>query len=57
MASGAKFNLDKTEILPISTKPHRERVIQQHKLNDLDEPWHDMVNITKDGNPIRMLGA
>ncbi|KAG2063307.1 hypothetical protein BDR04DRAFT_947200, partial [Suillus decipiens] len=57
MASGARFNLEKTEILPIGTKLHRERVVLQRRLNDLDEPWHNMVNIAKDGSPIRTLGA
>jgi hypothetical protein len=38
MASEAKFNLEKMEIQSIGTKLHREQVVQQRKLNDLDEP-------------------
>ncbi|KIK38569.1 hypothetical protein CY34DRAFT_60764, partial [Suillus luteus UH-Slu-Lm8-n1] len=56
-ASGAKFNLEKTEILPIGSKTHRERVLTQRKLNNLDNPWNESVKIAKDGSPIRTLGA
>ncbi|KIK44094.1 hypothetical protein CY34DRAFT_41449, partial [Suillus luteus UH-Slu-Lm8-n1] len=56
-ASGAKFNLGKTEILPIGTAEHRQRVIQTRKLNEKDNPWQDQIRIAQDGNPIRSLGA
>jgi ribonuclease HI len=49
--------MEKTEILPIGTKTHRERVIEQRKINPLDEPWHTSVRVAKDGHPIRTLGA
>ncbi|KAG2336709.1 hypothetical protein BDR05DRAFT_978714 [Suillus weaverae] len=56
-ASGTKFNMEKTEVLPIGTKMHREQVVLQRKLNELDEPWPESVCIAKDGNPICTLGA
>ena len=34
---GAKFNKEKTEIIPIGTKTHWEQVIQLRKLNLADD--------------------
>ncbi|KAG2063741.1 hypothetical protein BDR04DRAFT_1131022 [Suillus decipiens] len=48
LASGAKFNLEKTEILPIGSKTHQEQVVQQRKLHPQDEAWNDLVHIAKD---------
>ncbi|KIK36156.1 hypothetical protein CY34DRAFT_34249, partial [Suillus luteus UH-Slu-Lm8-n1] len=56
-ASGAKFNLEKTEILPIGSKTHRESVITNRKLHEHDTPWNEQIRIARDGNPIRTLGA
>lgn len=56
-ASGAKFNLEKTEILPIGSPAHRASVVINRKFNEDDEPWSDHVKIASDGNPIRTLGA
>ena len=56
--SGAKFNLEKTEIIPIGTPEHRQKVIDRRKVNDLDkEPLTDRIHIARDGESIRMLGA
>lgn len=55
--SGAKFNLNKTEILPIGSKEHRAATIRNRRLNDDDDPWEDKIRIAEDGNPIRSLGA
>lgn len=57
LASGAKFNLEKTEILPIGSKTHRTHVIEQRKINTLDNPWNTSVKVAKGGCPIRSLGA
>ncbi|KAJ8587400.1 hypothetical protein M405DRAFT_852875 [Rhizopogon salebrosus TDB-379] len=56
-ASGAKFNLAKTEILPIGSREHRESTQRNRKLNEEDEPWDERIHIAKDGTPIRSLGA
>jgi hypothetical protein len=37
-ASGAKFNKEKTEIIPVGTKAHRERVIETRKINPNNTP-------------------
>ena len=56
-ASGAKFNITKTEIIPIGTPEYREKLIQTRKLNDKCPPFPEGINIAKDGEPIRILGA
>ena len=56
-ASGEKFNKEKTEIIPIGTKAHRERVIQSRRLNPADTPIQADVHIAQDGESVRSLGA
>ena len=56
-ASGAKFNKEKTEIIPIGKKAHRERVIQTRKINPEDQPITNDIHIVEDGEAIRSLGA
>ena len=56
-ASGAKFNLSKTEILPIGSREHRETTIRNRRMNEDDDPWDENIRIASDGNPIRTLGA
>ena len=56
-ASGAKFNKEKTEIIPIGSKTHRERVIQTRKLHPDDKPILDSVRIARDREAVRSLGA
>ena len=57
IASGAKFNLEKTEIIPIGTEEHRNRVLTTRKITITDPPLHQSINISKDGNAVRCLGA
>ena len=56
--SGAKFNLGKTEIIPIGSETHRERVVRTRKINQ-DEifPIMDGIKIAQDGDAVRLLGA
>ena len=56
-ASGAKFNLEKTEIIPIGTLEHRERVCSSRKITENDPPLTQNIKITSDGNAVRCLGA
>jgi len=37
-ASGTKFNIEKTEVIPTGTKPHRQRVITTRCINPSDPP-------------------
>ena len=58
IASGAKFNIDKTEIIPIGSPNHREQVIRTRKVNPNDrEPLSERIRIANDGDAIRFLGA
>ena len=57
-ASGAKFNHDKTEIIPFGSEAHRTQVITTRKLNPQDiTPLEDRIRIAKDGDAIRSLGS
>ena len=57
LASGAKFNLEKTEIIPIGTQTHRERIWSTRKVSIDDPPLHLDIRVAKDGNAVRCLGA
>ncbi|KAA1469622.1 hypothetical protein DENSPDRAFT_773523, partial [Dentipellis sp. KUC8613] len=57
-ASGAKFNINKTEIIPIGTPAYRNRLTTQRTLNPTDAlPLDPQIRISPDGHPIRYLGA
>jgi exonuclease III len=56
-ASGAKFNTEKTEILPIGSKEHREHTINTRRIHPEDHTIPDNVHILKDGESFRSLGA
>jgi hypothetical protein len=56
-ASSAKFNTGKTEIIPIGRLEYRQSVINTRKINDHDITIPDSVNIAKDGESVRILGA
>ena len=55
--SGAKFNKEKTEIIPIRTKAHRNTIIQTRKLHPEDQPIQNNIRIAQDREAIRSLGA
>ena len=56
--SGAKFNMEKTEIIPIGSESHRKEVADHRKINPCDvEPLDNRIRIAKDGEAIRLLGA
>ncbi|KAA1479859.1 hypothetical protein DENSPDRAFT_862081 [Dentipellis sp. KUC8613] len=58
LVSGAKFNKEKTEIIPIGTPEHRARVLETRKLHEDDpQPLEDGIHIVSDGDSIRYLGA
>lgn len=58
LASGARFNLEKTEIVPFGTEAHRNVVITTRKINPSDNaPLNECIRIARDGEAIRILGA
>jgi len=56
-ASGAKFNLEKTEVIPVRTKNYREQVIQTARTNHTSAPFNENIQIAREGQAIRILGA
>ncbi len=56
-ASRARFNADKTELLPIGPKSYREKVLTTRCLNDGGVPIPLDVRIVPDGTAMRLLGA
>ena len=57
-ASGAKFNIEKTEIILIGMEDHRYIIVATCKINPLDQSQlNNRIHITKDGEAVRSLGA
>ncbi|KIM54241.1 hypothetical protein SCLCIDRAFT_137286, partial [Scleroderma citrinum Foug A] len=57
LASGAKFNLEKTEVIPIGTPVYRERIWTSRKISEVDPPLPQDIQIAEDRNAVRCLGA
>ena len=56
--SGAKFNIEKTEIIPIGTETHRNIMVNTRKVHPTDEkPLDQKIRIAKDGEVVHSLGA
>ena len=56
--SGARFNIEKTEIIPMGTADHRKTVAKTRKINPLDRsPLPDRIHIAQDGEAVRILGT
>jgi len=56
--SGARFNKEKTEIIPIGKKTHRNSVADTRKINPQDnDPLPPNIRIARDGEAVRILGA
>ena len=55
---GAKFNTEKTKIVPIGLQEHRARMVETRKLNqDERAPLDEKIKIARDKEAIRLLGA
>lgn len=57
IASGARFNVEKTEIMPIGTPEHRQNLIRSRKNHATHEPLGQEIHIAVEGEPMRTLGA
>jgi len=55
--SGAKFNENKTIILPTGTPEYRARVVATRKHNPNDPIIPENIIIAQDGRPVRILGS
>lgn len=57
-ASGAKFNIEKTKIIPVGNPNHCQRMITTRKLNKRERALLDeRIKIAEDQEAIRILGA
>ncbi|OCH95328.1 hypothetical protein OBBRIDRAFT_717744, partial [Obba rivulosa] len=56
-ASGAKFNIGKTEIIPIGTEEYRQRVVTTRRMNSTSAAIPAAIHIAHDGEATRSLGA
>ncbi|KAF9497964.1 hypothetical protein BDN71DRAFT_1386540, partial [Pleurotus eryngii] len=56
-ASKAKFNISKTEIIPIGTPEYRKCVVDKHRIGLLSEEIPIAITITQDGDSTHLLGA
>ena len=55
--SGAKFNKEKTEIIPLGSRDQRDSILSTRYLNDGNAEIPHHVHIAKEGEPVRILGA
>jgi exonuclease III len=55
--SGAKFNIEKTEIIPLGNPTQRSEIIASRKLSAESEEFPTHVHLAREGEPVRILGA
>ncbi|KIL69182.1 hypothetical protein M378DRAFT_190406 [Amanita muscaria Koide BX008] len=56
-ASGARFNIRKTVVIPLGNKAYREKLVRSRKLNPTGAPIPREVHIAEEAEPIRILGT
>ncbi|KAI0054455.1 hypothetical protein BV25DRAFT_1784342, partial [Artomyces pyxidatus] len=57
IASTARFNLNKTEIIPIGKPTYRAQLIASRQMNDNALPLPPGIHIATEGEAVRSLGA
>ncbi|KAF5341132.1 hypothetical protein D9611_005853 [Ephemerocybe angulata] len=57
MASGAKFNIDKTTVIPLGNEIYRHRMRRRRKIRKGSARIPANVHIAQEGEPVRILGA
>ncbi|KZV80057.1 hypothetical protein EXIGLDRAFT_560163, partial [Exidia glandulosa HHB12029] len=57
LASGAKFNIHKTEVIPIGTATFRASVIRDRRMDASTAPFPPGTKIALQGEATRLLGA
>ena len=55
--SGAKFNIEKTEIIPIGSPEYRRKLVETRDLNGTGETIPEQIHIARDHDATRILGA
>ncbi|KAF8633797.1 hypothetical protein AX17_004355 [Amanita inopinata Kibby_2008] len=57
LASGARFNSDKTIVLPVGPPAYRSHVLNTRCLGAIQMPIPPSIHIASEGEPVRVLGA
>ncbi|EJD50791.1 hypothetical protein AURDEDRAFT_26841, partial [Auricularia subglabra TFB-10046 SS5] len=57
LASGARFNTSKTEIIPLGSGLYRDSLIATRKMREDGDVIPEGIRIAKDGEPTRILGT
>ncbi|SJL06249.1 uncharacterized protein ARMOST_09585 [Armillaria ostoyae] len=57
IASGAKFNIAKTSVIPVGAKSYRQLVLQRRSNRAVGSPFPDKVRFAEEGEATRILGA
>jgi hypothetical protein len=57
LASGARFNINKTEIIPIGTLQYRNKLLETQKISPGGTPLNQDIHIVKEQEPTQMLGG
>ncbi|KAF6755002.1 hypothetical protein DFP72DRAFT_749255, partial [Ephemerocybe angulata] len=56
-ASGAKFNINKTVVIPLGDEDYRDRLRTRRRLRRRSSKIPESIHIAQDGEPVRILGA
>jgi hypothetical protein len=57
IASGARFNIGKTEVIPIGSEEYRDKVYTSRKLHPSHQPLMNSIHIAGQQEPVRILGS
>jgi hypothetical protein len=57
LASGARFNVTKTEIIPYGAPEYREHLLETRQLHPEDNPIPPDVHVAGEGEAVRILGG
>ncbi|EJD39124.1 hypothetical protein AURDEDRAFT_32256, partial [Auricularia subglabra TFB-10046 SS5] len=57
LAAGAKFNVQKTEFIPLGKEEYRAELRESRRLNNDDDQLPATARIAADGEPVRILGS
>ena len=56
-ASGAKFNVQTTEIIPVGSQQYKLQLLNTRKINEQHNEIPDSIHIAEEGTQTRILGA
>ncbi|KIY73936.1 hypothetical protein CYLTODRAFT_335046, partial [Cylindrobasidium torrendii FP15055 ss-10] len=57
LASGARFNIQKTKVVPVGTREFRDEVVSSRRTNATSSRIPDEIEIVNEGESTRILGG